>query len=93
MDALLAWTALVVPSALWGVLCALRFRSKFTGIAAAAVPWFVLLLFILFSEYYLPYQGGGASMWPIAQLFGGTVAATVAYQAYKVSMRFLGKRT
>jgi hypothetical protein len=31
--------------------------------------------FILFAEFVLPYQGGGASMWPIAMIFGGIYGA------------------
>jgi uncharacterized membrane protein YjjP (DUF1212 family) len=33
--------------------------------------------FVLFSEFVMPYQGGGASMWPIALITGG-VAGMVA---------------
>jgi hypothetical protein len=31
--------------------------------------------FVLFAEFVLPYQGGGASMWPIALIFGGIYGA------------------
>ncbi|KPJ92614.1 MAG: hypothetical protein AMJ53_09010 [Gammaproteobacteria bacterium SG8_11] len=31
--------------------------------------------FVLFVEFVLPYQGGGASMWPIALVFGGAYGA------------------
>ena len=31
----------------------------------------VVPAFVLFSEFVLPYMGGGASMWPIALLVGG----------------------
>lgn len=37
-----------------------------------------MLAYLLVNEYVLPYRGGGASMWPIAQLFGGSIAAAVA---------------
>jgi hypothetical protein len=36
-------------------------------------------LFILFDAYVLPYRGGGASMWPIAILFGTPVALLGAF--------------
>jgi hypothetical protein len=39
-------------------------------VGATVVPVFVLL-----SEFVLPYQGGGASMWPIALVFGGIYGA------------------
>lgn len=29
----------------------------------------------LFAEFVLPYRGGGASMWPIALIFGGLYGA------------------
>jgi hypothetical protein len=29
----------------------------------------------LYHEYVAPYSGGGASMWPLAQLVAGTPAA------------------
>ena len=45
---------------------------------AGAVAWLLMLAYLLVNEYVLPYRGGGASMWPIAQLFGGSVAAAVA---------------
>ena len=35
----------------------------------------VVPAFVLFVEFALPYQGGGASMWPIALLFGGAYGA------------------
>jgi hypothetical protein len=33
----------------------------------------------------MEYQGSGASMWPIAQLFSGTIYAIIGIAAYKVS--------
>jgi hypothetical protein len=30
----------------------------------------IIPVFILVSEFILPYQGGGASMWPVALAFG-----------------------
>ncbi|BDD87015.1 hypothetical protein [Desulfofustis limnaeus] len=30
----------------------------------------VVPIFVLFSEFVLPYMGGGASMWPIALIVG-----------------------
>jgi hypothetical protein len=35
----------------------------------------VIPVFVLTSEFILPYMGGGASMWPIALLFGGIYGA------------------
>ena len=81
------WIAIVVLSALTGVICARQLSGWIGATAAAAIPWLGLLAVLLFMEYGMPYQGGGASMWPIAQLFGGTVAALVGVLSYAVSGR------
>jgi hypothetical protein len=49
-----------------------RFGHPFRAWLAscAVVPVFVLL-----AEFVLPYQGGGASMWPIAMVFGSVYGA------------------
>ena len=33
---------------------------------------------ILYHEFFVPYQGGGASMWPIAVAFGGVYGLCAA---------------
>ncbi len=83
METLLIWLAVITPSVLWGAFCAFKIKSKYAAYIAWVIPWFVLLGFILYSEYFTPYQGGGASMWPIAQLVGGTVAAVSGHQSYQ----------
>lgn len=35
----------------------------------------VVPLFILLSEFVMPYAGSGASMWPIAMVFGSILGA------------------
>lgn len=92
MDALLIWLALIIPAMLWGILCAFIIKFRFAGFISGAVPWLVLLGFILYTEYLTPYEGGGASMWPIAQLFGGTIAAVVGFQSYKICMSYFVKK-
>jgi hypothetical protein len=79
------WIAIVALSALTGFICARKLGGWTGALAAAAIPWFGLLAVLLFMEYVMPYQGGGASMWPIAQLFGGTVAAVVGVLSYGMS--------
>jgi hypothetical protein len=54
------------------------FKRPIAIVIAAAAAWLGFLVWVLYNEYFVPYQGGGASMWPIAQLFGGTFAAIVA---------------
>ena len=69
------WLSLLIPSALVGAVCAWKLNGKTALFASATIPWFGLLLWFLYNEYFVPYKGGGASMWPIAQLFAGTAAA------------------
>ncbi len=52
-------------------------RLSIAVVVGAAVPWLGLLGYLLYNEYFVPYQGGGASMWPIAQLVAGTAAAVI----------------
>jgi uncharacterized membrane protein len=35
----------------------------------------LLPIFVLVGEFLIPYQGGGASFWPIALIFGGFYGA------------------
>jgi hypothetical protein len=69
---------IVIGSILVGVAVSVLFKSKAAVPVAALIAWLLLLAYLLFNEYVLPYRGGGASMWPVAQLVGGTVAAVVA---------------
>ena len=75
---MLIWLSIVGGSIVVGLVIARLLKNRFAPVAAALVAWLLLLGYLLFNEYVLPYRGGGASMWPIAQLFGGTVAAVVA---------------
>lgn len=61
-------TAFLVISFLVGF--GLSFKGKSTKTALIASSLLIPGL-VLFEEFFLPYQGGGASMWPIAVLFGG----------------------
>ena len=73
-----AWLVIVGGSILIGIASGILLKSKYAVLLAALIAWLLLLGYLLFNEYVLPYRGGGASMWPIAQLFGGAVAAVVA---------------
>lgn len=71
-----AWIQILVPSAVAGALAgAIIERRKRAMLIGAAVPWLGMLAWLLYHEYFLPYAGGGASMWPVALIFGGTLAA------------------
>lgn len=83
------WLILIGLSALTGFLTAHYIKKDWAIYIAGAVPWFGLLAAILYTEYTTPYQGGGASMWPVAQFFGGTVAAAIGIISFRLSRNFL----
>ena len=85
------WIILIVGSAFIGFLTAISLKKSWAVYAAGAIPWFILLSAILFTEYLMPYQGGGASMWPIAQLIGGTVAAVIGVVSFRITRNYLGQ--
>ncbi|MBT0588191.1 hypothetical protein [Alteromonas oceanisediminis] len=86
------WLILISLSSLSGLLVARYIQHKISILLAGAIPWLGLLSAILYSEYFMPYQGGGASMWPVAQLFGGTVAAVVGVITFKICRKFIGSK-
>lgn len=68
----------VSPYSMPTSVCGTGVHSKTSsfGVQAATLLWF---------EYVQPPTKGGASMWPIAQLVGGTIAAFVgAFAAWAV---------
>jgi len=57
-------------------LMALTLRlMKVKALRAWLMGCLVVPVFVLFAEFVLPYQGGGASMWPIAIVVGGFMGA------------------
>ena len=71
----MAWLLIVLLSASVGVVAGWCLPIGRALLAGALLPWLGMLFFLLFNEYVLPYEDGGASMWPLAQLFAGTAAA------------------
>lgn len=71
------WPTLIISSALAGALCGGFIRGRRAILWGAAIPWLGLLAWLLYEEYLVPYAGGGASMWPVVQLFAGTIVAMV----------------
>lgn len=69
------WLILLGASALVGALSAWYLRGAASWLLAAALPPAVFLALLLVEEYLLPASAGGASMWPIAFVVGGTAAA------------------
>ena len=75
------WSTLIALSALAGVVCGWTLAGRRAVAWGGAVPWLGVLAWLLYNEYFVPYPGGGASMWPIAQLVAGSVAAAVGLLA------------
>ena len=75
------WAYIVIPSALTGAPSGYFLKGKIlyvvaSYVVAGAVPWFGVLAVILFDIHWR-HSGNAqaASMWPIAQIVGGTLAA------------------
>jgi len=62
----------VIFAGLTGAAMTLYTKRAFRSWLASCA---VVPLFILTSEFFLPYAGGGASMWPIALSVGGVGGA------------------
>lgn len=77
-----AWVMLIVPSVTFGMIVAFLTKKSWAIYVAGVIPWLGVLCAIIYTEYFTPYQGGGASMWPIAQFFGGGVAAVVGIAGF-----------
>ena len=74
------WAYIVIPSAFVGALSGYLLRGRIlyvvaSYVVAAALPWFGLLAYLLYYIYLKPNRAPGASLWIVAQLFGGTLAA------------------
>lgn len=80
-----SWIVLITVSSVIGILTQIYIRNRFACFLAAFIPWVLFLAFILYEVYFIPYQGGGASMWPIAIIFGGTAAAIIGFIAFKLT--------
>ena len=90
---MIVWLILITGSLGTGYFFGTRHGLKRSLLAAYLVPWFVLLAAILITEALVPYQGGGASMWPIAQFFGGTAAAVFGGVGHKLARARLARRS
>lgn len=86
------WLDLILLSALVGGVFAFLIRSWWAIFLGGAVPWLGLLGVLLYYEYSVPYSGGGASMWLVAQLIAGTVATLVGALTAAIILMSLMKR-
>lgn len=85
------WIPIVGLSALAGIGSAFLVNGRKAVLLGAALPWLGVLAWLLYNEYFVPYQGGGASMWPIALIFVGTIAAGIGAAAAGLT-RMVGRR-
>ncbi len=86
------WFILIIVSAVTGVACAWMLRGWVGVVCSFTVPWLGVLAWVLYTEYFVPYRGGGASMWPIAQFFGGSGAAVSGIVGYAFAQRFIRRK-
>ena len=71
------WLTIILLSAVAGAVSAWLLTGRIALMASASAPWLGVLGWLLYLEYFVPYSAGGASMWPVALVFAGTVAALV----------------
>ena len=88
------WWDIIIPSALFGFLLASAMNGVKSLLIAVAVPWLTLAGWVVWGEYFAPYRGGGASMWPVAILFGGSTAFLAAFIGWLcgLALRFLPEK-
>ena len=81
------WGYIMIPSALVGAFSGYLLRGRIlyvvaSYVVAAALPWFGLLAILLYDIYWRHSgHAQAASMWPIAQILGGTLAAVTGVVA------------
>jgi len=85
------WIFILLASVVVGAVCGFAIRSRWAVLLGGAIPWCGLLAWLLYNEYFVPYQGGGASMWPVAQLVAGTVSAVVGAISTAIVRRVRGR--
>ena len=83
---------LLVGSTVIGGLSAWHLKGGSSWLVASLLPPAIFLLWIPASEYFLPYRGGGASMWPIAFALGGSVASVTGCCALVIVRRAKAQR-
>jgi uncharacterized membrane protein len=69
----------------------LRLRGR-RDIPAWLMSCTVIPTFILVEEFLLPYQGGGASMWPIALAFGSFYGAMTGGLGVVIASYYLKRK-
>jgi hypothetical protein len=77
------WLLLLIPSALVGIICSHFIRRRRISILLAFfVPWLGFIVYLLYKEYFGPLKDSNVSMWSIAKLFSGAIAALTGVGSY-----------
>ena len=85
------WIALIGGSTLIGFLSAMLIKKNWSIYVAGAVPWFVLLAALIYTEYFSGWDKGGLGAWVLAQFLGGTIAAVIGVVSCKLTRNLLRK--
>jgi hypothetical protein len=88
MQKLISIFIIILP----GVIGAILRLRDFREIPAWLLSCVVIPIFILADEFLLPYQGGGASMWPIALAFGSFYGAMMGGLGVVIASYYLKKK-
>ena len=88
----MAWLLIIVPSTLFGGLCAWLLPRKAALWCACGIPWLAVAAAIIYTEYAGDRPAPDASLWPIAIVFGGGAAAVIGITACEFAQRWLVRR-
>ena len=66
-------------------------KKNWSIYVAGAVPWFVLLAVLIYTEYFSDWNKGGLGAWVLAQFLGGTIAAAIGVVACIFTRNLLNK--
>ena len=69
---------LIIPALMLGAILGWKKPGVLGGALALLFPVLGLFLVLMYYEYLVPYSGGGASLWPIALIYGGALSATAS---------------
>jgi len=81
-----AWLLIITPSIFAGLLFAHFVKGRLGLVLSILVPWLGLLIILLCERFYFPCTGLEVTMWPYAQLFGGTIASIAGLVGYQLAM-------
>lgn len=66
--------------------------TRLNKVWSAVIPFILFASAVIYTEYSSPYTGGGASMWPIAVIVGGGMAAACSLGGCALIRKLLGRK-